>query len=65
MGSIPLRSREAIFCESILSFFTFPPCIAFMYNAWPRTNSTPMRLHRSATQYQVKIHSTARTKSSR
>src|SRR5262249_49170887 len=41
------------------------PWIAFIYNACPRTNGIPSRAHRSASQYQVKIHSTQTTKFAR
>jgi len=52
-------------CASILSFLALPPWIAFMYSAWPRTKGMPSWAQRSATQYQVKMHSTATTTSSR
>src|SRR5712691_3451375 len=65
MGSIPPRSSTAILWASILSFLALPPWMAFMYRAWPRTKAMPSWAQRSATQYQVKMHSTATTRSSR
>ena len=52
------RSMFAIFSESILSDFVFPPWIAFMYSACPRAKSIPFSAQKSAIQYQVKMHST-------
>jgi hypothetical protein len=43
----------AIVSASTLSFLAFPPWMAFMDRAWPRTNSMPSRRQRSASQYQV------------
>jgi hypothetical protein len=39
--------------------------MAFVYRAWPSTKAIPSRLHRWAIKYQVKMHSTAITISSR
>jgi hypothetical protein len=47
------------------SFFALPPWIARMYSAWPSTNTIPSRAHRSASQYQVNMHSAATARSSR
>jgi hypothetical protein len=62
---MPPRKSTAILWAPILSFFALPPWVAFMYNAWPRTKGMFCWLHRSVTQYQVKIHSTATAMSSR
>src|SRR5215210_3681214 len=62
---VPPRNSVAILCASIRSFLALPPWIAPMYNAWPSTKAMPSRLHRSASQYQVNMHSTATTRSSR
>jgi hypothetical protein len=48
-----------------LVVFGLPPCMAFMYSAWPSTQGMPSGAPRSASQYQVKRHSTATTLSSR
>ena len=64
-GNVPPRRSRAIFSESIRSFFAFPPWIAFMYRACPRTNSTPSFRHQSATQYQENMHSAPTTTLSR
>ncbi len=58
-------AASAILWESILSFFALPPWIAFMTSAWPSTKAMPSAAHRSASQYQVNMHSTATTRSSR
>lgn len=58
-------SRSAALCASILSLLALTPWMAFIYNAWPRTKATPSLAHKSASRYQVKIHCTPMTTSSR
>ena len=58
-------ARTAILCESIRSFFAFPPWMAFMASAWPSTNVMPSATQTSASQYQVNMHSAATTSSVR
>src|SRR5215831_20811032 len=53
---MPPRKSTAILCASILSFLALPPWIAFMYSACPRTKGIFCLAHRSASQYQVKMH---------
>src|SRR5215831_5878686 len=53
---MPPRKSTAILCASILSFLALPPWIAFMYSACPRTKGILCLAHRSASQYQVKMH---------
>jgi GNAT superfamily N-acetyltransferase len=64
-GISPPRSRPAILCASIRSFLALPPWMAFIYKSWPRTKGRPFQVQRSASQDQVKIHSTQTTRSSR
>ena len=64
-GSRPPRSSTAIFSESVLSLLALPPWMAFMASAWPSTKGMPSFAQRSASQYQVKVHSAAATRPSR
>ena len=41
------------------SILVLPPWMAFMHRAWPRMKETFISVHRSASQYQLKMHSTA------
>ena len=60
----PASQQPAILWASILSFLALPPWMAPMYSACPSTKAIPSRAHRSATQYQANMHSTATTRSS-
>src|SRR3989442_7133500 len=64
-GRRPPRRRTAILWESSLSFFAFPPWMAFIARACPSTKAMPSAAHRSASQYHVNMHSAATTRSSR
>jgi hypothetical protein len=53
-GRIPPRRSTAIVWASSVSFVAWPPWMACMDNAWPRTQGTPAWAHRSARQDQGK-----------
>jgi hypothetical protein len=44
------RRSTAIFWASSVSCVALPPCMAFMYRAWPKTKGIPSWVHRSASQ---------------
>jgi hypothetical protein len=58
---MPPRSRTAIFCASILSFLALPPNGFHVQGMTENESDAFARAQRSASQYQVKMHSTATT----